>query len=72
MSDGGQSACLPRGHNLEMEEPHIPRIVEALRLRDGVLVTFEDGKRAIYSAALLYAVFPKAAEWIKEESDDRD
>jgi hypothetical protein len=24
-------------------------------------------KRAIYSAAILYAVFPKADEWTKEE-----
>ena len=42
-----------------MEEHNTPRIVEALRMKDGVLITFEDGKSAIYSAALLYAVFPK-------------
>jgi hypothetical protein len=58
-SDDGQIACLRNGHNLEMEENNTPRIIEALRMKDGVLITFEDGKSAIYSAALLYAVFPK-------------
>jgi len=72
VSDGGQSDCLPTGHNMEMDDPNTPRIVEALRLRDGVLITFQDGKRAIYSAALLYDVFPKADEGIEEESDDQD
>jgi hypothetical protein len=51
-----------------MEQPTTPRIVEALRLRDGVLITFEDGKCAIYSAALLYAVFPKPDELTDDES----
>jgi hypothetical protein len=55
-----------------MEEHNIPRIIGALRMRDGVLTTFENGKSAIYSAALLYAVIPKADKSIKEESNDQD
>jgi len=54
-----------------MADHRIPRIIEALRLKDGVLITFEDGKTAIYSAALLYAVFPKAHE-LNEDLSDRD
>jgi hypothetical protein len=39
-----------------------PRIVYVERLGDGVIVTFDDGKCAVYPAALLYAVFPQARE----------
>jgi hypothetical protein len=45
------------------------RIIEALRLRDGVLITFVDGKCALYTAALLYAMFPNADELIQDMSD---
>jgi hypothetical protein len=48
----------------------IPRIIEALRLRDGVVITFEDGKCALYTAALLYALFPKADELIHDPNDE--
>jgi hypothetical protein len=47
----------------------IPRIVEALRIKDGVIITFEDGKCALYTAAVLYAVFPNADELIQDMSD---
>jgi len=47
----------------------IPRVIEALRLRDGVVITFEDGKCAVYTAALLYAMFPNADELIQDMSD---
>jgi len=46
-------------NNYKMEhDKATPRIIEALRLRDGVAITFEDGKCAVYTAALLYAIFP--------------
>lgn len=70
--DGGQIARLLSGHNLEMEDPNNHRIVEALRLKDGVFITFEDGKCAIYWAALLHAMFPKADQSIREESNGQD
>jgi hypothetical protein len=47
----------------------IPRILEALRMRDGVIITFEDGKCALYAAALLYAMFPNSDELIQDTSD---
>ncbi|HMH14710.1 MAG TPA: hypothetical protein VK578_16550 [Edaphobacter sp.] len=49
----------------------IPRIIEALRMRDGVILTFEDGKCALYTVALLYAMFPNADELI-QDTNDRD
>ena len=39
-----------------------PRIVHVERLDGGVIITFDDGKCAVYSAALLYATFPQADE----------
>lgn len=53
---------------MEDDQP-IPRLIEALRSRDGIIITFEDGKYALYSAALLYAMFPKANELIEDLSD---
>jgi hypothetical protein len=47
----------------------IPRVIEALRLRDGVVITFEDGKCALYTSALLYEMFPNADELIKDMND---
>ena len=47
----------------------IPRIIEALRFRGGVVITFEDGKSGHYPAALLYGIFPKADELIQDTSD---
>jgi hypothetical protein len=35
-----------------------PDIVEVERAPEGVLVTFEDGRSAIYSTALLYELLP--------------
>jgi hypothetical protein len=35
-----------------------PEIVEVERVPEGVLVTFEDGRNAIYSTMLLYELLP--------------
>ena len=51
------------------DDKAIPRIIEALRMRDGVIITFADGKSALYTAALLYAMFPNADELIQDMSD---
>jgi hypothetical protein len=51
------------------DHPTLPGIVEALRLRDGVVITFEDGRCAVYSAALLYATLPKTHELTEDLSD---
>jgi hypothetical protein len=47
----------------------IPRIIEALRMREGVIITFADGKSALYTAALLFAMFPNADKLIQDMSD---
>ncbi|WP_263385623.1 hypothetical protein [Granulicella arctica] len=49
-----------------METPSAPRIVSAERLNGGVIIAFEDGKCAVYSAALLYATFSHAEHVITE------
>jgi hypothetical protein len=35
-----------------------PEIVEVEKVPEGVLITFEDGRSAIYSKALLYELLP--------------
>jgi hypothetical protein len=52
-------------------EPHTaPRIVSSDRLDDGILVSFDDGKSAVFSAALLYANLSQAEEVSESEADD--
>jgi hypothetical protein len=43
-----------------METQSTTRILEIHKADDGVLVTFEDGKSALYSPALLYAMYSQA------------
>jgi DUF971 family protein len=40
--------------------PTSPRVIEAERLEDGVIITFDDGKHAIFPASLLRANLPQA------------
>ncbi len=47
----------------------VPRIIEALRMRDSVVITFEDCTYAKYPASLLYSLLPKAAEMSGDLSD---
>jgi len=51
------------------DDKTIPRIIEALRMSNGVIITFADGKCALYKAALLHAMFPNADELIQDMSD---
>jgi hypothetical protein len=46
-----------------------PRIKDAERLNGGVIITFDDGKCAVYSATLLRTIFPQADE-VMEDSDE--
>jgi hypothetical protein len=55
-----------------MENPHVPRVVEALRLDGDLLITFDDGKCAVYPATLLYALFHDAVEVTGLDLDDQD
>ena len=44
-----------------MSEPTTyPLIIDSDRMDNGILVSFADGKMALYSAALLYQMLPKA------------
>lgn len=53
-----------------MEDDRIvPRIIDSLRFRNGVVVTFEEGRAAVYTAALLYALFPNADELVQDRND---
>jgi hypothetical protein len=51
------------------DDKSIPRIIEALRSSRGVIITFEDGKFAEYTSALLYAVLPNADELMQDMND---
>jgi hypothetical protein len=56
-----------------MESPHAPRVVEAVRLDGDLLITFDYGKCAVYSAAsLLYRIFPGPVEVTDEDLDGQD
>jgi len=47
-----------------------PLIVFSERLTDGIIVTFNDGKSAVYSSALLYATLPQAKELHESQADE--
>jgi hypothetical protein len=39
-----------------------PRIISSDRLHNAIIVAFEDGRTALYSAALLYEAFAQAED----------
>ena len=43
-----------------MEKRPDPRIIKSDRLDNAIVVAFDDGKTALYSAALLYATLSQA------------
>ncbi len=47
-----------------------PRIVYAERLGGGVIITFDDGKCAAYSALLLHNTLPQATEVIDSDTEE--
>ena len=49
--------------------PTTPRVIEAERLEDGVIITFDDGKHAIFPTSLLRATLPQAKVVGDSESD---
>ncbi len=44
-----------------------PRVTDAQRMTDGVIISFEDGKCAFYSAALLYEAIDQAEPFREDE-----
>jgi len=59
-----------KGQREQLLQVHFPRIIEALRMLDGILITFEDGKCALYTADFLYAMFPNADELMQDMIDE--
>jgi hypothetical protein len=53
---------------------HLPqqRIISADKVREGLAITFADGKSAMFSAALLYATLPQAQQVEPESEDEAD
>jgi len=47
-----------------------PRIVYVERLRGGAVIGFDDGRTALYSAALLHSIYQSAEELLEQEQDD--
>jgi hypothetical protein len=45
-----------------METDPPPRVIDAERLEDGLIISFADGKTAVYTASLLHSVFSQAQE----------
>jgi hypothetical protein len=52
-----------------MEKSTVPLVIEAERLNGGVIIVFDDGKCAFYSATLLRTTFPQAVEVRSLETD---
>jgi len=48
-----------------------PRVTFSDRMDNGIVVGFDDGKTAYYSAALLHAVLPQA-QMMPSDSEDSD
>ncbi len=51
-----------------MKTPFSPHLLAAERLNGGVIITFDDGKCAVYSASLLYATLDQAIVVEDEDS----
>ena len=53
-----------------MKTLSVPRVVSAERLEKGVIITFDDGKCAVYPTSLLLAIFPNAEEIIDPDPEE--
>ena len=54
-----------------MKTDSAPQVVSAEKLDGGVVISFEDGRSAVYSAELLSEIFRQARE-IPEEDEHED
>jgi hypothetical protein len=70
VSGGRQTTLLFRLTISPMKVPLSPHIAFADRLNDAIVVTFDDGKCAIYSASMLYALMPQARQITDSELED--
>ena len=54
--------CAFERNNMRMESHLPPRILSAERLENAVIIGFDDGRSAVYSASLLYWMFSQAED----------
>jgi hypothetical protein len=47
-----------------------PKIIDVDQLHNGAVISFEDGRSGIYSAALLSEVFPRARDLLAEADNE--
>jgi hypothetical protein len=59
----GQTRIAAIRQNLKMVTPKCSPIERAHKLRDGILVYFDDGKIAFFSASLLRSILPYGIEF---------
>jgi hypothetical protein len=52
-----------------METNSSPRVIVADRFDRGVIIEFDDGKRAFYPAFLLYEILPQAQPITEADND---
>jgi hypothetical protein len=57
--------------NWGMNIPYEPRLEDAERIDNGVLITFDNGKAGLYSASVLYAILSQAEE-VPEKLDPEE
>ena len=55
--------------NTFMDTHSDPRILSTEKYENAVLVTFEDGQCALYSASLLHATLPQAEQLAQQDKD---
>jgi hypothetical protein len=55
-----------------MAESYHRRVCSAELFRNGIIITFADGKSALFSADFLYASLPQAQELIDQDDDEPD
>jgi hypothetical protein len=61
---------MDKGEFVLMSKETEPKILNAERLDGGVVISFSNGKTAVYSAALLYSVLEHAASLTEDELGD--
>ena len=67
----GQTATPGRTSISIMNTPHTPRLLFAERLANALILKFEDGVSAIYSAELLRSMLPEA-RILNTSGDERE
>jgi len=57
-------------HHKSVQSPPQRRVVSVDRLDGDVLVTFDDGKTAVYPASVLYELLPQVSEGPRNDTKE--